>query len=54
MRAAPPLAQPRLDVDDGHAGHAEPAEHLVARGDAAVGGPAEGGLEIAFADARLI
>ena len=32
--AAPPLAQPGLDVDDRHAGARERAEHLVARRDA--------------------
>ena len=42
-----------LDVEDGHARHAEAAEHLVARGHPAVGGAAEGRLEVALADARL-
>ena len=43
--AAPPLAQPGLDVDDRHAGARERAEHLVAGRDAAVRGAAERGLE---------
>ncbi len=43
----------RLDVDDRHARHAEPAKHLVAGRHAAVGGAAERSLEAALADARL-
>ena len=42
-----------LHVDDGHSGHAQPAQHLVARGHPAVRRPAERGLEPALADPRL-
>ena len=47
-----PTGAAGLDVDDGHAGHAETAEHLVPGGHPAVGRAAEGGLEVALADAR--
>ena len=53
MRAAPAAGAAGLDVDDGHARHAEAAEDLVARGHPAVGGAAERGLEAALAHAGL-
>ena len=48
-----PAGAAGLHVDDGHARHAEAAEHLVARRDTAVGGATEGGLKVALADPRL-
>ena len=45
ISAAPPLAQPASTSTIGMPVSAERAEHLVARGDAAVGGAAERGLE---------
>ncbi len=43
----------RLDIDDRHAGHTEPAQDLVPGGDAAVGRSAEGRLKASLAHARL-